>query len=80
MPENVHAGNGRYDVFDKTRGKAGYTAYFDSTVAISSEKKESRSKPDRGVVSVETRGYNQDGTLVCVFKRKVMVPKRPEAA
>ena len=22
------------------------------------------------------RGYNQDGTVVCVFRRKVMVPKR----
>jgi hypothetical protein len=27
------------------------------------------------VVHVETKGYNQDGTLVCVFRRKVMVPK-----
>ncbi|HEY1175390.1 MAG TPA: MaoC family dehydratase [Phytomonospora sp.] len=34
----------------------------------------SRSKPDRGIVHVETRGYNQDGTVVCVFRRKVMVP------
>ena len=29
---------------------------------------------DRGVVQVETRGYKQDGTLVCMFRRKVMVP------
>ncbi|GIG66253.1 MaoC family dehydratase [Phytomonospora endophytica] len=34
----------------------------------------SKSKPDRGIVHVETRGYNQDGTVVCVFRRKVMVP------
>jgi acyl dehydratase len=34
----------------------------------------SRSKPDRGFVQVETRGYKQDGTLVCVFRRTVMVP------
>jgi hypothetical protein len=27
-------------------------------------------------VYVETKGYNQDGTLVCVFRRKVMVPKQ----
>jgi methylmalonyl-CoA mutase cobalamin-binding domain/chain len=27
-----------------------------------------------GVVEVETRGYKQDGTLVCLFRRKVMVP------
>jgi acyl dehydratase len=32
------------------------------------------SKPDRGIVHVETKGYKQDGTLVCVFRRKVMVP------
>ena len=43
------------------------------------EKKESGSKPDRGVVTVETRGYKQDGTLVCVFRRRVMVPKREYA-
>ena len=34
------------------------------------------SKDDRGVVHVETRGYKQDGTVVCMFRRKVMVPKR----
>jgi acyl dehydratase len=39
------------------------------------DKWESKSKDDRGVVYVETKGYKQDGTLVCVFKRKVMVPK-----
>ena len=36
----------------------------------------SRSKDDRGIVEVETIGYNQDGTIVCVFRRKVLVPKR----
>ena len=40
------------------------------------EKKESSSKPDRGIVSVETWGFNQRGEEVCYFKRKVMVPKR----
>ena len=39
------------------------------------DKWESSSKNDRGVVHVETKGYKQDGTLVCIFKRKVMVPK-----
>jgi acyl dehydratase len=34
----------------------------------------SKSKNDRGIVHVETKGYKQDGTLVCVFRRKVMVP------
>ncbi|MCW2758507.1 MAG: MaoC domain protein dehydratase, partial [Nocardioidaceae bacterium] len=32
-------------------------------------------KEDRGVLYVETIGYNQDGTVGCVFRRKVMVPK-----
>ena len=36
----------------------------------------SRSKDDRGVVHVETRGYTQHGTVVCVFRRKVLVPTR----
>ncbi|MGD3109788.1 MaoC family dehydratase [Streptomyces sp. YGL11-2] len=49
----------------------GDTIYGETTVL---EKTLSRSKPDRGVVHVETRGYRQDGTLVCVFRRKVMVP------
>jgi acyl dehydratase len=40
------------------------------------DKTESKSKDDRGVVYVETKGYNQDGVLVCVFRRKVMVPKQ----
>ena len=40
------------------------------------DKWESKSKDDRGVVHVETKGYNQDGTLVCIFRRKVMVPKQ----
>ena len=33
----------------------------------------SRSKPDRGVVSVETKAFNQRGEEVCSFRRKVLV-------
>ena len=40
------------------------------------DKWESTSKDDRGVVHVETIGYNQDGKVVCIFRRKVMVPKQ----
>ena len=50
----------------------GDTLYGETTVL---DKWESTSKDDRGVVHVETRGYNQDGTMVCIFRRKVMVPK-----
>jgi acyl dehydratase len=54
----------------------GDTIYGETRVL---ETRESESKPDRGVVTVETRGYKQDGTLVCVFKRRVMVPKKAYA-
>ena len=49
----------------------GDTIYGETTVL---DKWPSKSKTDRGIVQVETRGYKQDGTLVCVFRRKVMVP------
>ncbi len=55
----------------------GDTVYGETTVLATTP---SRSKPDRGVVSVETRGYKQDGTLVCVFRRKVLVPVAARAA
>ena len=40
-------------------------------------KQESKSKPDRGVVHVETKGYNQNHEVVLTLKRKVLVPKTP---
>jgi acyl dehydratase len=48
----------------------GDTIYAETTVL---EKALSKSKPDRGIVTVETRAYNQRGEEVCYFKRKVMV-------
>ena len=51
----------------------GDTIYGETRVL---DKTESKSKDDRGIVSVETIGYKQDGTVVCIFRRKVMVPKR----
>ncbi len=47
---------------------------YSETVVI--DKRESRSKPDRGIVKVHTIGYKQDGTVVCEFTRSVLVPKR----
>jgi acyl dehydratase len=51
----------------------GDTIYAESTVL---DKNESSSKPDRGIVYVETRGFNQRGERVCIYRRKVMVPKK----
>jgi acyl dehydratase len=51
----------------------GDTIYAESKVLSVTQ---SRSKPDRGVVEVETRGYNQDGVEVVSFRRKVLVWRR----
>ncbi len=51
----------------------GDTLFCESEVL---EKKESKSKPDRGTVKVHTRVLNQDGVLVAEFKRLVLVPRR----
>ena len=41
------------------------------------DKRESASKPDRGIVHIETRGFNQSGARVIVLRRKFLAPKRP---
>ena len=51
----------------------GDTVYATTTVV---DVVPSRSKPDRGVVTVDTVGQNQRGEIVCEFRRKVLVPKR----
>ena len=51
----------------------GDTLFVESEVL---EVRPSESKPDRGVVRVHTRAYNQDGTLVAEFKRAVLVPRK----
>lgn len=50
----------------------GDTLYARTTVL---DKRESKSKPDRGIVYVETIGYNQNGVDVIRFRRKVLVKK-----
>ena len=39
-------------------------------------KRESRTKPDRGIVQVETTAFNQDKVDVLMFRRSVLVKKR----
>jgi acyl dehydratase len=51
----------------------GDTIYAESEVL---DKRESKSRPTQGIVSVETRAHKQDGTQVMSFKRTVLVPKR----
>lgn len=40
------------------------------------EKRNSNSKPDRGLIMVETIGYNQRGENVISFRRTVLIKKR----
>ena len=51
----------------------GDTIYARTTVL---DKRESQSKPDRGIVTVETVGWNQREETVCEFRRRVLVPKK----
>lgn len=52
----------------------GDTLYAESTVL---GKRESKSRPTQGIVTVATRAWKQDGTTVMTFKRSVLIPKRP---
>jgi acyl dehydratase len=51
----------------------GDTLYAESEVT---DKRESRSRPTQGIVTVDTRGTKADGTVVMTFTRKILVPKR----
>ncbi|QMT98831.1 MaoC family dehydratase [Mycoplasma tullyi] len=52
---------------------AGDTIYAESTIL---SKRESKSRPTQGIVTVLTRGINQDNKEVISFKRIVLVHKR----
>jgi acyl dehydratase len=55
---------------------AGDTLYAESSVT---DKRESRSRPEAGLVSVHTIGRNQQGTVVCEFDRTILVARRGHA-
>ena len=51
----------------------GDTIYSQSEVLAT---RESQSRPNVGIVTVKTTGYNQEGQVVITFKRTIMVYKR----
>ena len=80
ISQNVFANLGWDEVRLPAPVFEGDTIYSRSEVL---EKRESRSRPNVGIVRVETTGYNQNGETVITFKRTVMVYKRdhvPEVA
>jgi acyl dehydratase len=53
------------------------------TVRVATEivaKRDSRSRPDAGIVEFHHRAYKQDGTLVAECRRQVFMRKRPTEA
>jgi len=63
--------------WDKVRAThpvfAGDTLYAESRVLHA---RESRSRPDQGIVTIETTGTNQNGDVVMTFERTMLVHKR----
>jgi itaconyl-CoA hydratase len=76
ISQNVFANLGWDEVRLPAPVFAGDTIYSQSEVL---EKRESRSRPNVGIVTVETTGYNQEGETVITFKRTVMVYRRGHA-
>jgi acyl dehydratase len=73
ISQNVFANLGWDEVRLPAPVFEGDTIYSQSEVL---EKRESRSRPNVGIVTVETTGYNQDGRTVITFKRTIMVYRR----
>jgi itaconyl-CoA hydratase len=55
---------------------AGDTLYGESEVLA---KRESKSRPGQGIVTIRTIGKNQDGTVICSFRRDMLIPARGQA-
>lgn len=73
VSQNVFANLGWDDIRLPAPVFEGDTIYSRSEVL---ETRESRSRPEVGIVKVETTGYKQDGTVVITFKRTIMVYKK----
>jgi acyl dehydratase len=57
--------------------------YYGDTIYGSTEVVGARisvSRPSTGILTVDTTGTNQDGLVVCTFRRSVLLPRRPDGA
>jgi len=74
------------DVSQKAIANLGWTdiklthpLYAGDTLTCESEvldKRESKSRPGAGIVTVKTTGFNQDGKMVCTFSRTMLIARR----
>ena len=55
---------------------AGDTLYGESEVLA---KRESKSRPGQGIVTIRTTGKNQRGEVICTFRRDMLIPGRGQA-
>ncbi|HEY6750429.1 MAG TPA: MaoC family dehydratase [Rubrobacteraceae bacterium] len=76
ISQNVFANLGWDEVRLPAPVFEGDTIYSRSEVL---ERRESRSRPDVGIIKVKTTGFNQDGTVVISFERTIMVYKKDYA-
>ena len=73
VSQNAVANLGWTDIVMPAPVFNGDTLYAESTVL---ERRESKSRPKQGIVTVATRAWKQDGTTVMTFKRSILIPKR----
>ena len=69
----VVANLGWYDIALPNAVYAGDTVHAESTIL---DKRESKSRPNEGILNVETRAYNQHDQVVVSYKRNLLVYKR----
>lgn len=73
MSQNAVANLGWTDIELTHPVYIGDTIYAES---LCTDKRESISRPSMGIVSMATRGLNQDGDVIVSWRRSVMIPKR----
>lgn len=59
--------------------KLTFPLFVGDTLTAESEvlaKRESKSRPTAGIVTVRTSGFNQDGKTVCTYERTILVARR----
>ena len=73
MSQNAVANLGWTDIKLTHPVYVGDTIYAES---ICTDKRESSSRPEMGIITMKTRGLNQDGDEIVSWVRSVMIPKR----
>ena len=76
VSENAKANLGWEDVILPNPVFVGDTLYAETEVL---SLRDSKSHPDAGIVTIRSRGINQDGKVVIDFKRNIMVYRRDQA-